>query len=134
MRSATPRSALAAAHEQPYGRTVDEQGEHSGRRKQERESARVGQLLVIGDGVVHHVVLGRGGCAIGSGRGAIGRGGRTRGGASRRAVRTTGGRAINTCGTTRGLAMVDLRQAEEDLVDGYVADLLGDLRGRIFDL
>src|SRR5215218_1147518 len=129
MRSATPRSALAAAHEQSYGRPVDEQRQHRSCRQAQRESTGVGQFLVVGDRLVYDTLLGRGGRAIGRGRGAISS--RARGvplGVPR------GGRAINTRGPARGLAVIDLRQAKEELVLAYVSDLLGYLCGRILDL
>src|SRR5215204_5841878 len=125
--------ALTAAHEQSYGRPVDEQRQHRGRGQQQRESTRVRQYLLFGDRLVYDPFLASGG-AIGRGRGAIGRGGRAsgvpRGG---RAINTCG-RAIDTRGPARGLAVIYLRQAKEDLVLGYVADLIGDLGDRILDL
>src|SRR5829696_6258611 len=100
MESATPRSALAAAHEQPYGRPVDEQRQNHGCRHQQRESTRVRQLLVVGDGVVYDPVLGRGGRVRGGWAGARGRGltrGSARGGACR--GRAAGrGRGGTACG------------------------------------
>src|SRR5215207_5874229 len=101
MESATPRSALAAAHEQPYGRPVDEQRQNHGCRHQQRESTRVRQLLVVGDGVVYDPVLGRGGRARGGRAGARGRG-LTRGSA-RGGARSGGRRA---CGGARGSGTV----------------------------
>src|SRR5215217_7746885 len=98
MESATPRSALAAADEQPYGRPVDEQRQNHGCRHQQRESTRVRQLLVVGDGVVYDPVLGRGGRARGGRAGARGRGltrGSARGGAR-------GGGTVPGCRTRGG--------------------------------
>src|SRR5215218_7829038 len=122
--------ALTAAHEQSYGRPVDEQRQHRGRGQQQRESTRVRQYLLFGDRLVYDPFL-RSGGAIGRGRRASGvpRGG-PRGG---RAINTCG-RAIDTRGPARGLAVIYLRQAKEDLVLGYVADLIGDLCSRILDL
>src|SRR5215208_4149660 len=215
MESATPRSALAAAYEQPYSRPVDEQRQHRSRRKQQREPTRVRQLLAIRDRVIYDAVLGRGGGACGGRALARGRGhtsgracsggtvpgcrtrrgsrgsvcsgwaaGSSRGGTAcgsacpggvtvaevgrfcglvdryrlpaimaegylplipaRSGTRTrglargsAGGRAIcaggPARGRARGLAIIQLRQAKEDLVLGYVADLIGDLGGRILD-
>src|SRR5215204_772275 len=129
--------ALTAAHEQSYGRPVDEQRQHRGRGQQQRESSRVRQYLLFGDRLVYDPFLASGG-AIGRGRGAIGRGGRAsgvpRGGPRGGRAINTCGRAIDTRGPARGLAVIYLRQAKEDLVLGYVADLIGDLGDRILDL
>src|SRR5829696_6267748 len=129
--------ALTAAHEQSYGRPVDEQRQHRGRGQQQRESTRVRQYLLFGDRLVYDPFLASGG-AIGRGCGAIGRGGRAsgvpRGGPRGGRAINTCGRAIDTRGPARGLAVIYLRQAKEDLVLGYVADLIGDLGGRIRDL
>src|SRR5215218_8275942 len=129
--------ALTAAHEQSYGRPVDEQRQHRGRGQQQRESTRVRQYLLFGDRLVYDPFLASGG-AIGRGRGAIGRGGRAsgvpRGGPRGGRAINTCGRAIDTRGPARGLAVIYLRQAKEDLVLGYVADLIGDLGDRILDL
>src|SRR5829696_218074 len=142
------RGSLAPPHEQPYGRPVDEQRQHRSCRKQQREPTGVGQLLVVGDRLVYDAVLGRGGSARSGRAGARGRG-LTRGGAGRgargltcsaarggpccsagRRATSAAGHSSHTCGPT----IIQLRQAKEDLILGYVADLIGDLGGRILDV
>src|SRR5215218_7328147 len=101
MESATPRSALAAVHEQPYGSPIDEQRQNHGSRHQQRQPTRVRQLLVVGDRLVYDPVLGRGGRARGGRAGARGRG-LTRGGA-RSGRGSRGGRSGSVPGCrTRG--------------------------------
>src|SRR5215210_672855 len=91
--SLCPGQTLATAHEQRYGRPVDQQRQNRGSRQHQREATGVGQDLLVRDGAVYDVVRGRGGSALcGRPRRGGSSGGSGACGIARRGPRSSAGR------------------------------------------